>query len=166
MSWPVYDYWLEHRFDGLITVAAVRYHVDPALIKAVIWRESRFHPGRRGRAGEIGLMQLREAAAAEWAAAERIPVFDHEACLDPTTNVFAGSWYLKSILRRYPRADDPLPYALADYNAGRANVLKWQLGPAATNSQLFLAQIRFPGTRSYIFSILDRREKYLPQFKM
>jgi len=41
--------------------------VEPALIKAVAWRESKFDTHARGRAGEIGLMQLREEAAQEWA---------------------------------------------------------------------------------------------------
>ena len=45
----------------------------------------------------------------------------------------AGTWYLRKLLRRYPRADDPVVYALADYNAGRTHVLRWNKGPAATN---------------------------------
>src|SRR5262245_60119303 len=45
------------KFEPQINAAAKRYNVDPFLIKAVIWRETRFHPDRRGRAGEIGLMQ-------------------------------------------------------------------------------------------------------------
>ena len=68
-----WDYWRERRFDSFILAAAKRYQVDPALVKAVVWRESRFDPDARGRAGELGLMQIRAAAAAEWAAAERIP---------------------------------------------------------------------------------------------
>ena len=37
----------------------------------------------------------------------------------PGSNTLAGAWYLAKLLRRYPHADDPLSYALADYNAGR-----------------------------------------------
>jgi soluble lytic murein transglycosylase len=156
----IYIYWRDHRFDAEIAAAAARYQVDPALVKAVIWQESRFNPNDRGRAGELGLMQIREAAAFEWASDEHIAGFEHAACLDPATNTLAGTWYLKSILLRYKQADDPLPYALADYNAGRGNVLKWRTGSAMTNSAAFIEQIRFPGTKAYVRSILKRYEYY------
>ena len=111
-------------------------------------------------------MQLREPAAREWAEAERRAGFAHEDCLDPATNTLAGTWYLRKLLRRYPDADDPTPYALADYNAGRANVLKWNRGGAATNSALFIAQIGFPGTRAYVKAVLRRYARYRPVFRL
>jgi soluble lytic murein transglycosylase len=148
------------QFDRLIAGATARYQVDPALVKAVVWCESRFNPDARGRVGEIGLMQLGEAAAWEWAAAERIPDFDHEHVLDPGTNVLVGTWYLARLLRRYPAADDPVPFALADYNAGRSHVLRWNHGEGATNSEAFMRQITFPGTRRYIEQVTRRREHY------
>ncbi|MCX6890586.1 MAG: transglycosylase SLT domain-containing protein [Verrucomicrobia bacterium] len=64
--------WLERSQDIPIRAAARRYKVEPALVKAVVWRESRFHPQARGRAQEIGLMQIRETAAQEWADAEHL----------------------------------------------------------------------------------------------
>ena len=156
--------WLEHSQDIPIRAASQRYGIEPALIKAVVWRESHFHPSARGRVGELGLMQLRAAAAFEWAQAERVSGFVHEECLDPKTNTLAGTWYLRKLLKRYARTDNPLPYALADYNAGRQNVLKWNSGPAQTNSAAFLGQIRFPGTRAYVLSVLRRYERYRPEF--
>src|SRR5580658_4265077 len=81
-----------HRFDAAIAEAAKRYQLEPALIRAVIWRESNFNPDARGKAGELGLMQIREPAALEWASAEHIRNFDHSACLNPRTNVLAGTW--------------------------------------------------------------------------
>ncbi len=152
--------WLEHSQDVPIRAAALRYSLDPALVKAVVWRESRFKPNARGQAGEIGLMQLTETAAQEWADAERAEAFVHEHCLDPVTNTLAGAYYLSKVLKRYRQADNPLPYGLADYNAGRGNVLKWVQGEAATNSAVFLEQVGFPGTREYIRAILRRYEKY------
>lgn len=156
---------IERSQDGPIRAAARRYEVEPALIKAVVWRESRFNPRVRGRAKEIGLMQIREEAAREWAGAERIEGFEHEQCLDPGINTLAGTWYLKKLLKRYVQTDDPVPYALADYNAGRANVLKWNRGPAATNSAAFLEQIGFPGTKAYVKSVLRRYARYRPVFQ-
>jgi soluble lytic murein transglycosylase len=162
IAWWGWDYRREHRFDPLIMAAASRYQIDPALVKALVWRESRFHPDARGRAGELGLMQIRESAAAEWAKAEHISPFDHRACLDPATNTLAGAWYLKHLLLRYQDTDNPAAYALADYNAGRGNVLKWLDGQAATRSGVFIAQIGFPGTRDYVRAILRRAEHYRP----
>jgi soluble lytic murein transglycosylase len=153
-------YWREHRFDAEIAAAATRYRLEPALVKAVVWQESRFNPNDRGGAGELGLMQIREAAAFEWAASEHIAAFDHSACLDPATNTLAGTWYLKQTLLRYKQADNPLPYALAEYNAGRGNVLKWRTGSAMTNSAAFMSQIGFPGTKAYVQSVLKRYKHY------
>jgi soluble lytic murein transglycosylase len=162
MAWWGWDYWRERRFDPVILAAANRYQIDPALVKAVVWRESRFNPGARGRAGELGLMQIREPAATEWARAEHLAAFEHRACLDPATNTLAGAWYLKRLLLRYQGTDNPAAYALADYNAGRSNVLKWLNGPAATQSGVFVGQIGFPGTRDYVRAILRRAGHYRP----
>jgi soluble lytic murein transglycosylase len=167
---PAVAYWwwqayLERSQDLVIRAAAERYGVEPALVKAVVWRESHFHPRVRGRAGEIGLMQLQEAAAREWASAEHLESFEHEHCLDPGTNTLAGTWYLRKLLRQYARTDNPVPYALASYNAGCGNALKWNQGEAATNSAAFIEQIRFPMTRDYVRSVMRRYEHYRPRFR-
>jgi soluble lytic murein transglycosylase len=162
-----YWFWegrLEHSQDGPIRAAAQRYGVDPALVKAIIWRESRFHPEARGRAGEFGLMQIQDTAAREWAEAERISGYVHEQCFDPVTNTLAGTWYLKKLMRRYTTTDNALPYALADYNAGRGNVLKWNHDAAATNSSAFIESIGFPSTRAYVRSVMTRYSRYQSSF--
>ena len=163
--WLGREEWLEHSHDGPIRAAAQRYGVEPALVKAVVWRESRFHPDVHGSSGELGLMQIREDAAFEWAYSEKDTNFVHELCLDPQTNVFAGTFYLAKLMKRYTKTDNPLPYALADYNAGRGNVLKWNNGEAATNSAAFMAQIGFPGTSNYVESVMERYENYRKTFK-
>lgn len=155
---------LERSQDGPIRAAARRYGVEPALVKAVVWRESRFYPQARGRAEEIGLMQLREEAAREWADAEHLQGFECGLCFDPGTNTLAGTWYLRKLLRRYAQTDNPVAYALADYNAGRGNVLKWKRGVATTNSTAFIEQIGFPGTREYVKSVMRRYAHYRPLF--
>jgi soluble lytic murein transglycosylase len=151
---------LESSQDPPIQAAALRYNVDPSLVKAVVWRESRFKPSARGRAGELGLMQLREIAAQEWADAEQVPDYHHEHCLDARTNALAGTFYLGKLLRRYEHTDDPVPYALADYNAGRSNVLKWMQGVGTTNSAVFIEQIGFPRTRAYVLGVMKRTRRY------
>ena len=153
----------EHQAEVHILGAARRYGVDPALVKAVVWRESRFQAEARGAAGELGLMQVGSLAAREWAAAENLATSVRPDLLDPRVNTLAGTWYLAKLLRRYAATDRPEAYALADYNAGRANVRRWLGGPAATNSTAFLAAMDFPTTRDYIHDILDRRDRYRAQ---
>ena len=160
-----YDEWREHRFDGLILQASRRYGVEPALIKAVMWRESWFNPNARGRAGELGLMQIRAAAAGEWATAEKLDSFASAQLIDPETNALVGAWYLAKLLKRYRREENPVPYALADYNAGRSNALRWSRGDGETNAAAFIARIDFPGTRRYVDAVVQRMEKYQPTFE-
>jgi soluble lytic murein transglycosylase len=150
----------EKEFFPQIQAAARQYGVDPLLVKAVVWRESRFDPVVRGGKGELGLMQLQEIAAQEWADRERVAAFEHEHCIDPGTNTLAGTFYLAKLLKRYANTDDPAVYALADYNAGRSNVLRWNSGAAATNSQDFIGHITFPGTQKYVKTVLRRYELY------
>lgn len=161
----LWKHWRDHRYDGVIGAAAQRYGLDPALVKAMAWQESRFDAAARGKAGELGLLQIRAVAAGEWAAAERVKPFIHEHCLDPRTNALASAWYLKKALNRYKKGeDDPVPYALAEYNAGRRHVLRWRTGAAMTNSALFVEQIGFPSTSNYVRQILARRYAYSRDF--
>ena len=146
--------------------AAARYSVDPALIKAVVWRESWFDPQARGRKGEIGLMQIRSEAAGDWAKAEHLALFQPEQLFDPAINTLTGAWYLRKLLGRYPQTDNPVPYALADYNAGRTHVLQWAKGAAVTNSALFIEQIGFPSTRNYVLAVMDRYQHYRGTLKV
>lgn len=173
--WIALDAWLaqwwwksrqERRAEIHVAAAARQYAVEPALVKAVIWRESRFRENARGAVGELGLMQIGRLAAKEWAEAEKVATPEGADLLDPVTNTKVGTWYLARLLRRYRNTDDPEPYALADYNAGRVNVLRWIRGQAATNSTAFLAAIDFPTTREYVRSVLAKRAEYRTRFRV
>ena len=155
----------EHSQDENILAAARKYGMDPSLVKAVVWRESRFNPHVRGKVGEIGLMQVGAAAANEWARSEGISYFEHTELFDPAKNTMAGTWYLRKALRRYGNTDLPAAYALAEYNAGRNNVLRWVKGPALTNSAVFFKQMDFPRTRDYVKAILKRQPRYQKEFE-
>ena len=155
---------LESSQDKNILVAARKHGVDPALIKAVVWRESRFKPRARGTKGETGLMQIMEITGREWAGAQRVPFPSKHVLFIPTKNIDCGTWYLRKLLGRYRHTDNPIPYALADYNAGRGNVLKWINGSGATNSEVFIEQIGFPSTRAYVRAVMQQRGKYETQF--
>ncbi len=155
-----YRTWHENSQDKYILAASRKYGVDPALVKAVVWRESRFNPNVKGSKQEIGLMQIRPPTADDWAREERPLIYTHDQLFDPGKNTQIGAWYLKKLLGRYQRTDNPAAYALADYNAGRTHVLKWLTGEGATNSAAFLAQMDFPTTREYVRSVLKRYDRY------
>src|SRR5688572_17100729 len=101
LSWKAFHWWREGRYDKEILTASRRYGLKPALIKAVIWKESRFRENAVGTVGEIGLMQIRQAAFQEWLAAERMPETTISNLYNPSTNILAGSWYLKKLMGRY-----------------------------------------------------------------
>ncbi len=151
------------RYDDLIIQAAQRYGVSPSLVKAVIWRESRFQPDMLGKHGERGLMQLTEGAASDWAKAEKIETFQPTDLLDPKTNIDAGTWYLAKALKHWTAKDDPVPFALAEYNAGRTRVKRWEknsgLGGEFGADDLH-SIMDFPATRAYIRSIVERYQDF------
>lgn len=147
------------RYDGLIAASGARYAVPPSLIKAVIWRESRFHPEMLGSRGERGLMQITERAALDWARTEKIETFVPADLLDPKTNIEAGTWYLSNALRHWSGKDDPIPFALAEYNAGRTQVNRWERGSGPAEgfgAEKLRDTMDFPATRAYIRSIGER----------
>lgn len=150
-----------HRYDTVILQMGRKHGVDPSLISAVIWKESRFDPAAVGTKEEIGLMQITEAAAAEWALAERLPMPPRADLFDPRMNVDVGAWYLaRAILRWTPKVDDPLPFALAEYNAGRGAAERWAVtAPAARE---FAERIPYPSTRRYVRDILTRYHGHHP----
>lgn len=154
------QYW---KYDRLIHSVAARHEVDPLLVKAVVWRESAFHPNKVGTSGERGLMQVTEIAAEDWARAEKVETFLPTDLFDPKTNLDVGVWYLSRALERWKERDNPIPFALAEYNAGKSRVDRWingsQQGDAATSAHL-IEQMDFPTTKKYIGDITARYEFY------
>ncbi|MBU3664743.1 MAG: lytic transglycosylase domain-containing protein [Chthoniobacterales bacterium] len=147
-------------YDDLIAGTASRHGVDPLLVKAVIWQESRFHPDKLGSHGERGLMQVTEPAAQDWVAAEGIETFVPTDLLDPKTNIEAGTWYLGKALAHWSGQNDPLPFALGEYNAGRSRVKRWSGGGAQMTAQELSEAMDIPSTRAYVAAVLKRYEYY------
>jgi soluble lytic murein transglycosylase len=153
-----------HRFDTLITKVATEHGLDPRLVKAVVWRESRFQSDMLGRNGERGLMQISGIAAREWATANAIPNFEPDQLFDPKINLEIGSWYLGKAMQHWNNQDDAVPFALAEYNAGHSRVDRWvrvasQRNPQL-NAQVFEDSIDFPSTAHYVRTILARYDFY------
>ncbi len=162
-------YWREHQprenpFDPIIVRVAHDTGADPFLIRALIWRESKFDPLTHGLADEHGLMQVRPDVGQMWAKANKIPDYRDDDLYDPETNIRVGTWYLNRAVRQWNQTDDPVIFALAQYNAGRSNALKW-VDPANPQDHLaFLQRITFPTTRKYVEVILAKRDKYRVAF--
>ena len=141
------------QYRDTLEPAAARYGVPPRLIAAVIWQETRFHPAARGRAGELGLMQVRPVIGQEWAKAEKLTRFSRADLVDPGTNVLVGAWCLRRATDRWADRNDPLPIALAEYNAGHANAFRWEK-TASTNGLPLTAAITYPSTQQYVSDVL------------
>ena len=164
-----YLYWLDHQpresvYDPQIVSIARATGVDPFLVRALIWRESRFHPDTHGEADEHGLMQVTPEVGQMWAKANKIEDFKDDDLYDPETNIRAGTWYLHRALERWSQTDDPVTFALAEYNAGRKNALKWVDPTAPLDHTAFLERITFPGTRLYVEKIIAMRDQYHNEF--
>lgn len=146
-------------FRDEIASAAARHGVDPLLVKAVIWQESRFRPDKQGAHGERGLMQVTEPAAQDWVQAEGIETFQPGDLMDPKTNIEVGTWYLGRALRHWSAQEDPLPFALGEYNAGRSRVKRWSGGAQITAAELAKA-MDIPSTRAYVAAVRKRYDYY------
>ena len=155
------QYWMkQNRFDSLILEASAEYGVDPNLIKAVILQESKFDPKNLGTVGEKGLMQVTDTTGSEWARANKIGGFQTEELFIPQTNIRAGTWYLGKALNNWKTAEDPVPIALAEYNAGRKNVLRWMDEKSLTDPEHFVSRIGFPSTQFYVKTIVQQKKFY------
>lgn len=154
------------RYDAVIRDAGLRNHVDPALIKAVIWKESRFDRTARGLKGEIGLMQIMPGtgyAAADWARAHRCRLPSNGALFDPELNIDIGSWYLSRAIYRNRKYKHAVELALCEYNAGARRTADWR----PHNPEDPVAdRITIPSTRQYVRDILKQYQYYKRQEKL
>jgi soluble lytic murein transglycosylase len=157
-----------HQFDNLIRTVAAEHELDPMLVKAVVWRESRFDPRKIGSAGERGLMQVSELAAREWARETQVANFRADDLLDPKTNLEAGAWYLHRAFQHWEHQKTPAVFALAEYNAGASRAQRWANNDTTSpmSDRAFRNNIDFPGTRNYVSSVLERYEFYRKRGRM
>jgi soluble lytic murein transglycosylase len=134
-------------YQEIVVGHAKNYDLDPALLAAVIYRESKFDARARSDSGAIGLMQLLPDTAKGIALHTGGSKFEVADLWDPEINVRYGAFYLRRLLNKYGN----VKLALAAYNAGQANVDKW------------LAQnrgIAFPETRQYVDEVLQAKDVY------
>ena len=134
-------------YENIVRTHARNHGLDPALVAAVVYVESRFDPNAESAAGAIGLMQLLPDTAKGIAArtgGDRFVVADLR---DPEINVRYGTWYIDHLRERYAS----LSLALAAYQAGQGNVDHWRAEGLG---------IVFPETRHYVDEVQRVRRVY------
>jgi soluble lytic murein transglycosylase len=139
-----------------IRAQATADHLDPALIAAVIYAETRFEP-RTSSAGAEGLMQL-EPMTAEFLAHRTGGISFRVADLaHPAVNIAYGSYYLRYLLNEY---HGDVILALAAYNGGETNVDRWLVREGGPESSFTARDIPFPQTRAYVEKVLAAVGQY------
>jgi soluble lytic murein transglycosylase len=141
---------------SIIREQAAAKQLDPALIAAVIYAETRFDP-RPSSAGAQGLMQILPSTAYYLAHLSGGVSFSASDLAEPSVNVAYGSYYLRYLLDHYG-GDEML--AVAAYNAGLTNVDEWVARAHAEGTQLSAEAIPFPQTREYVRRVLSAQAAY------
>jgi soluble lytic murein transglycosylase len=163
--WPalqtaVRDLALPLHHADILRQQAREKHLDPALIAAVIYTESRFRP-RTSSTGALGLMQLEPATADFIARKSRATRFSLSDLATPQINIAYGSWYLRYLVERY---HGNLAPAVAAYNAGEANVDRWRATARKQGTDLSAQTIPFAETRAYVQRVLAAQSSYRAQY--
>jgi len=113
--------WYPLRYGPIVRGHARNYDLDPALLAAVIYQESKFKSGARSKSGAVGLMQLLPETGKGIALHTGGTQFRVQDLYEPELNVRYGAWYLHHLLVKYG-GDERL--ALAAYYQGPASVRK------------------------------------------
>jgi soluble lytic murein transglycosylase len=110
------------RYSEYVRVHAREHRLDPALVAAVIYQESKFRADARSKSGAIGLMQLTPSTAHGIAVRTHGSAFRTSDLYDPEINIRYGAWYLHDLFAKYGTER----LVLAAYNAGQGNVDRWR----------------------------------------
>jgi peptidoglycan lytic transglycosylase len=148
------------RHEDIIRQQARDKGLDPALIAAVIYQESKFED-RTSSAGAKGLMQILPGTAHFIARKSGGTAFELRDLGTPQINISYGSWYLRYLIRHY---DGNQVLAVAAYNAGENNVDKWVRRAGGDKSFNPSTDIPFPETRHYVASVIDHRKQYRDKY--
>jgi soluble lytic murein transglycosylase len=148
------------RHEDIIRQQARKKNLDPALIAAVIYQESKFQD-RTSSAGAKGLMQILPGTAQFIAHKSGGTAFGLRDLGTPQINIAYGSWYLRYLIDRYGGNET---LAVAAYNAGESNVDKWVKRAGGDQSFDPAADIPFPETRHYVASVSHHRKLYREKY--
>lgn len=142
--------------EDIIRQQAAEKDLDPALIAAIIYEESRFRD-QTSEAGARGLMQITPETAAGIAQQSGGTRFEQSDLGDPQINISYGSYYLRRLLNHYGGNET---LAIAAYNAGMGNVNRWVIEAGGADEFDHAEDIHFPETRAYVENVIERRQDY------
>ena len=148
------------RHEDIIRQQSQKKGLDPALVAAVIYQESKFSD-QTSVAGARGLMQITPDTARFIARQSGGIRFVQADLATPQINIAYGTWYLRWLLDRY---DGRQSLALAAYNAGFGHVDDWVRRAGGPDSFDPKTDIPFPETRSYVQHVLERRKEYARRY--
>jgi soluble lytic murein transglycosylase len=134
-------------YSEYIRVHAHEHGLDPALVAAVIYQESKFRTSAKSSSGAIGLMQLTPSTAEGIAIRTHGSAFHTSDLYNAEINIRYGAWYLHNLFVKY--GSERL--VLAAYNAGQGNVDKWR-----ANGE----PIQFAETRAYVARVEHLKSIY------
>jgi soluble lytic murein transglycosylase len=143
------------RHEDIIRQQAREKRLDPALVAAVIYQESKFRP-RTSPAGAEGLMQILPSTARFLARRTGGIKFVASDLATPQVNISYGCYYLRYLTDHY---GGNLTLAIAAYNAGLSNVDQW-VTRAGGGAHFSDSDIPFPETRAYVQSVREHRKEY------
>ncbi len=115
--------------DDIFTAASEKYNVPVNLLKAVAKAESNFDPNAKSSCGAVGIMQLMPGTA------KALGVTDS---YDPEQNIMGGAKYLSQLLTQF---NGNTKLAVAAYNAGPNNVLKYDGIPPFDETQNYVSKV-------------------------
>ncbi|MDQ2761690.1 MAG: lytic transglycosylase domain-containing protein [Actinomycetota bacterium] len=142
--------------QDIIRQQAAEKRLDPALVAAVIYAETKFD-ARTSPAGAEGLMQILPQTAMFLAHRSGAQTFTTADLATPQVNIAYGSYYLRYLLDQYGGAST---LALAAYNGGETNVNRWIAAAKAQGHALTAEAIPFPETRAYVLKVLGAQRDY------
>src|SRR5207248_2672462 len=143
------------RHEDIIRQQAREKNLDPALVAAVIYRESKFRD-QTSDAGAKGLMQILPDTAKFIAKRSGGTQFELRDLANPQINIAYGCWYLRYLMQRY---NGNQVAAVAAYNAGHEHVDAWG------GSALRIDDIRFPETKQYTQDVFEKRVDYVKHYR-
>ena len=149
----------KNTYDKIIRDAAARHGIEPELIKAVVWQESRFDPNVKGDRGEVGLMQIRpeKGAVEEWRKTYGATIRCKGILFRPELNIEIGSWYLARAMKNWSGYKYQYELALSEYNAGRRGMRPWV--PDSFDGKV-IDKITISSTKKYVQSVMKQYRLY------
>jgi soluble lytic murein transglycosylase len=147
-------------YTSIIRQQAQAKHLDPALIAAVIYAETRFRP-RTSPAGAKGLMQVEPETAQFLAHRSGATTFTVADLGTPQVNIAYGSYYLRYLMNEF---NGSKVLALAAYNGGETNVNNWLAKMRAEHQRFTIGDIPIAQTRAYVTEVLDKQHAYRSKY--